>query len=120
VVGAGVVSVGAIATSLARARREREEPSRVTLPWPTADGVVFHRDVILVRDGAALTALSSRCPHLGCRIARVAGDELVCPCHGSRFDLAGKRVAGPAARDLTVLAVAPNREQGKVDVVVVR
>jgi nitrite reductase/ring-hydroxylating ferredoxin subunit len=120
VVGAGVVAVGAAGGVLARARRERDEPARVTLPVPASDGVVFHRDVILVKSGATLTALAARCPHLGCRIGRVAGDELVCPCHGSRFNLAGKLVTGPAAKDLPVLAVEPAHEQGKVDVVVRR
>jgi len=120
VVGAGVVSVGVVGGVLARARRERDEPARVTLPVPASDGVVFHRDVVLVRAGEKLTALSARCPHLGCRIGRVAGDELVCPCHGSRFNLEGRRVAGPAEKDLKALAVEPSREPGKVDVVVVR
>lgn len=120
VVGAGAVSVGVVGGVLAGARRERDEPSRLTLPLPTSDGIVFHREVILMRAGEKVTALSSRCPHLGCRIGRVAGDELVCPCHGSRFNLEGRRVAGPAERDLKPLAVEPSREPGKVDVVVVR
>jgi Rieske Fe-S protein len=45
--------------------------------------------------------LSLQCPHLGCTVHR---DEeakgFVCPCHGSRFDERGRRVAGPAAKDL--------------------
>jgi len=120
VVGAGVVSAGAAGGVLAGVRRDRDEPARLTLPAPASDGVVFHRDVILVKSGTALTALSSRCPHLGCRIGRVVADELVCPCHGSRFNLSGKLVAGPAAKDLRVLSVEPAREPGKVDVVVAR
>lgn len=45
--------------------------------------------------------LVARCPHLGCRVERDAdGKALTCPCHGSRFDLQGRRIAGPANRDL--------------------
>ncbi|HEY6005257.1 MAG TPA: Rieske (2Fe-2S) protein [Anaeromyxobacter sp.] len=102
--------------ALGRDRRERQRLRRVTLPFPAADGVTFHGDVILVRAGATVTALSSRCPHLGCRIDRSEDGVLPCPCHGSRFDLQGKRLAGPAGTDLVRLAVTPSSEPRKVDV----
>jgi cytochrome b6-f complex iron-sulfur subunit len=102
--------------ALGRDRRARARPGRVTLPQPAADGVTFHGDVILVRWGQSVTALASRCPHLGCRIDRSQDGVLHCPCHGSRFDAAGRRLAGPADADLARLAVAPSREPGKVDV----
>jgi len=46
-------------------------------------------------------ALSAICTHLGC-ITRYLADERViaCPCHGSRFDLEGNIVHGPAPRPL--------------------
>jgi len=97
-------------------RRERQRVRRVTLPYPAAEGVTFHGDVILVRSGASVAALSSRCPHLGCRIDRSEDGVLTCPCHGSRFDLRGKHLAGPAAADLEGLAVTPSSEARKLDV----
>ena len=42
----------------------------------------------------------NRCPHAGCKVA-VDGATLVCPCHASQFDLAGKVVRGPATAPLT-------------------
>lgn len=81
------------------------------LPRPARDGVTFHGPVVLVRQGASVTALSARCPHLGCEIHRLEGEALVCPCHGSRFGLDGRFVSGPAGRDLTSLAVT--RGSGK-------
>ena len=72
---------------------------------PSADGVSFHEGVILQRQGEALTAFSSRCPHLGCRISRLDGEELVCPCHGSRFGLDGSVRRGPAESDLSELTI---------------
>ncbi len=119
-VGLAAAPLAGALVALGGARDRRERPRKIVVPAPTADGVTFHGDAIVVRAGGAVRALSSRCPHLGCRIGRVAGDELVCPCHGSRFNLAGKLVAGPAARDLRALEVEPSREQGKVDVVVRR
>lgn len=41
------------------------------------------------------------CTHLGCVPAR--GEEgWVCPCHGSRYDLSGRILRGPAPRNLEV------------------
>ncbi len=102
--------------ALGRDRRDRQRLRRVTLPSPTAEGVSFHGDVILVRSGKSVTALASRCPHLGCRIDLSEDGVLLCPCHGSRFDTRGKRLAGPAGADLARLAVTPSSEARKVDV----
>jgi Rieske Fe-S protein len=100
--------------ALGRERLDRQRPRRVTLPSPAAEGVSFHGDVILVRSGRSVTALASRCPHLGCRIDRSEDGVLLCPCHGSRFDLRGKRLAGPAGADLARLTVTPSSEARKV------
>jgi Rieske Fe-S protein len=102
--------------AMGRDRRERQRVRRVTLPFPAAEGVTFHGDVILVRSGGSVTALSSRCPHLGCRIERSENGSLCCPCHGSRFDPGGKRLAGPADHDLERLVITPSREARKLDV----
>lgn len=112
--GAGLVAAWA---SLSGARRA-QQVRRVTLERPAADGVTFARDLLLVRRGGELRAFSARCPHLGCRLNRLDGAELVCPCHGSRFDLAGRRLSGPAAADLRPLAIAERAEDGRIDVVI--
>lgn len=52
-------------------------------------------------------AVSRRCTHLGCTLAYdEAAGRLVCPCHNSQFSTHGKRLAGPAQRDLPVYPVA--------------
>jgi nitrite reductase/ring-hydroxylating ferredoxin subunit len=102
--------------SLSRHRRRRERPERLTLPVPSAEGVTFHGEVILVQDGTGLLALDARCPHLGCTISRHDAGELVCPCHGSRFALSGVRRSGPAPSDLRRLTVRRAKEPDQVDV----
>ena len=46
-------------------------------------------------------ALSAVCTHLGC-IANWKQEEgiIACPCHGSKFDTQGIKIAGPAPRPL--------------------
>ena len=53
-----------------------------------------------------ICALSAVCTHLGC-ITRFLSEEKViaCPCHGSRFDLEGNVLHGPAPRPLPWLEV---------------
>ena len=52
------------------------------------------------KDGA-VTAFSSTCPHLGCVIDYVAGDEeYFCPCHAATFQPDGAMVSGPQPRGM--------------------
>ena len=64
--------------------------------------------VWLVRNGDEVSAFSAVCPHLGCSVNAVSGDDgtsvgFACPCHTSSFDPSGKRTSGPSPRDLDVL-----------------
>ncbi len=52
-------------------------------------------------DSGALHAVSARCTHLGCLVAfNNAERSWDCPCHGSRFDVDGQVIQGPAVRPL--------------------
>ena len=67
------------------------------------DGISFHGDVVCIKDKLDLKFFHSRCTHLGCRINKADGDKLVCPCHGSEFDLEGRTLKGPANKALREL-----------------
>jgi len=52
-----------------------------------------------------IVAFSATCTHMGC-IVGVAENMLVCPCHGSTYDLAtGKNVSGPAPLPLPKIPI---------------
>ena len=71
------------------------------------DGAIVYRE----GDGP-IRAYAARCTHLGCRIDRIAGDEIVCPCHGSRFRADGSVVTGPATKPLIALRIEPDPKTG--------
>jgi Rieske Fe-S protein len=53
-------------------------------------------------DGTTIRAFSSVCPHAGCSNNwQYANDRFRCTCHDSIFENSGRRVSGPATRDLT-------------------
>lgn len=50
-------------------------------------------------------AFSAKCTHMGCTV-QPAGNELHCPCHGSKYNaLTGAVIHGPAPRPLPKIAV---------------
>ncbi|MDR9502077.1 MAG: ubiquinol-cytochrome c reductase iron-sulfur subunit [Desulfurivibrionaceae bacterium] len=53
-------------------------------------------------------AVSRTCTHLGCRLNFSQEEkQFICPCHQSRFSPQGKRLDGPAQKDLPVFKVEP-------------
>jgi nitrite reductase/ring-hydroxylating ferredoxin subunit/uncharacterized membrane protein len=61
--------------------------------------VVDDTPVLLLKDGELIYAIHDRCSHRGCSLSEgeVEGNEIVCGCHGSRFDLRdGSVKRGPA------------------------
>jgi len=78
-------------------------------PLDFTDGVVrFNKEkkAYVIGTSGGVYALSAVCTHLGC-ITRYKSDEkiIACPCHGSRFDLEGDVIHGPAPRPLPWLDV---------------
>ena len=62
----------------------------------TAAGRERKARVFIVSSHEKLTVLSATCSHLGCLVNySKEKSEFICPCHGGKYDLSGKNIAGP-------------------------
>ena len=96
------------------------EPTPIAIRVTREDGysqVVERQVVFLVKTGAAsVTALSSTCTHLGCRVSWNADEQVLkCPCHGGVFDRTGAVKAGPPPQPLAKLPARIDGEQVLVE-----
>jgi len=72
----------------------------VSIPFEANKEVSFQDDFIVINKEYKTKVLSSRCTHLGCKIDKTKNDQLICPCHGSTFNLDGNATKGPAVKPL--------------------
>lgn len=57
--------------------------------------------LFVAHTGTEIYALSQKCPHLGCRVPFCdSSGRFECPCHGSKYDLGGEWIEGPAPRGM--------------------
>ena len=74
-------------------------------------GITFHESFIIIKQNSSIKIFSSKCSHLGCRIISAERNELVCPCHGSRYNANGDVVKGPAQNSLQLLNFKKDRNK---------
>lgn len=78
-------------------------------------GIYFYDQFIVVKSKGPLKVLSSRCTHAGCRINQEISGQLVCPCHGSRYDSStGKVLQGPARLPLSTIPFSTDDKTGEI------
>ncbi len=64
------------------------------------------KKIMIYKDGDREYKVYHKCPHLGCGlIFNEVEKTFDCPCHGSRFDLSGKCISGPANEDISVESI---------------
>lgn len=98
--------------ALLRRTRSLQQPGVFPIPADVPLGLSVVGDVIVNRGNAGLQAWQARCTHLGCRLDRIEGQEIVCPCHGSRFRADGSVVTGPATEPLAPLDLEADEQTG--------
>jgi cytochrome b6-f complex iron-sulfur subunit len=73
------------------------------------DSVTFlqEQQVYIVRTAQGFYAVSAVCTHLGCITQwKPEDNSIACPCHGSKFQSDGTKIAGPAPRPLPHFAIS--------------
>jgi Rieske Fe-S protein len=71
--------------------------------------VLAYVPAVIIHDKEGFQAISLQCTHLGCT-AELRNYGFECPCHGSRFDLSGKTLKGPAVASLKKLRVEQTQD----------
>jgi nitrite reductase/ring-hydroxylating ferredoxin subunit len=78
--------------------------------------VLPERRLFVAHTAEGFFAMSATCTHLGCMTQYLeTGDEIFCPCHGSRFDSSGAVTQGPAPRPLPRLHMSVDNGELVVD-----
>ncbi|WP_316527122.1 Rieske (2Fe-2S) protein [Kitasatospora brasiliensis] len=75
---------------------------------PEGGGKVYREQKVVVTQPTAgeYKAFDARCTHAGCLVDQVKNDQILCPCHGSRFAAADGTVKeGPAKTALPAYTV---------------
>ena len=88
--------------ALVKTQKEHTSKKIINLSLHDQKEVLFHSDCIIVNK-ERLQVYSSYCSHLGCRIQTYEKGQLICPCHGSAFNLSGHPLKGPALEPLKEL-----------------
>lgn len=86
--------------TVARDEAFAESMQTIVIDAELPEGTYFYDRVILIKMKNGLGLFSSTCSHLGCKINKMEHGELICPCHGSRYNLKGESVRGPASEPL--------------------
>jgi Rieske Fe-S protein len=70
---------------------------------PVGGGTIYPDSVIVVTQPVAgqFKAFSAMCMHLGCVVSKVDQGKIICPCHGSEYNITdGSVYQGPTTRAL--------------------
>lgn len=76
---------------------------------PVGGGVIIDDPAVVITQPAAgdVKAFTAICTHQGCLVGSVTANEIICPCHGSRYSaLDGSVINGPAQAPLEAVGIA--------------
>jgi Rieske Fe-S protein len=108
----GSISLG-IWGALVKTQKRNATKKSVTISLIDHKEVIFNEECIIVIQ-EDLQVFSEYCSHLGCRIQTYEKGQLICPCHGSVFDLDGNPLKGPAVKPLDKLPFELNNDTNTI------
>jgi len=72
----------------------------ITLTFNPNKKINFAGNYIIIKNDDTIRVFSSRCTHLGCKINESRENQILCPCHGSTYNIQGIPTKGPAIKPL--------------------
>ena len=75
---------------------------------PVGGGVILEEPAVVITQPAdgEVKAFTAICTHQGCLVSEVVDNEIICPCHGSKFSATdGSVLQGPATTPLTAAGI---------------
>ncbi|HKK41596.1 MAG TPA: ubiquinol-cytochrome c reductase iron-sulfur subunit [Bacteroidales bacterium] len=87
------------------------------IPFNKNKAVSFDGNYIVVNHDEQTTVFSAHCTHLGCLINKKEGDRLICPCHGSEYNLDGKVIKGPAWKGLVIIPFKITSDGNHIEII---
>lgn len=95
----------------------QSQSEKKILPFNKNKTVYFSGDFIIICKDEEVKVLSAHCSHLGCLINNSENNKLICPCHGSEFDLDGNSIKGPAHKGLSPVAYKISTDGNTIEIV---
>lgn len=90
---------------------------KAVFPYNKNRKVTFYDDYIIVNENEELVVLSARCAHLGCQINKLENERLICPCHGSEYNLNGNALKGPAFKSLEIIQAEISADGKTIEII---
>ncbi len=113
---AAFVALWSIMTDKSKKMLEQPVVSKINAA-KLGTGIFLFDKFIVVKSSASLKVYSNKCTHAGCRINQEIDGQLVCPCHGSRYDSAtGKVLQGPAGLPLSLIPFSTDAKTGEITI----
>jgi Rieske Fe-S protein len=108
VVGGAALASCAAAEDVESGVQEANANSSVSVSQiPVGGGYIADEPPVVLTQPVSgdIKAFTAICPHAGCLVNEVVDNEIICPCHGSRFSaMDGSVISGAAATGLNGVA----------------
>lgn len=96
-------SIGILGFLSLSKQKKQDQNQIISIPENLIVDQVFVKGVFIRIKKETVHFLLAKCTHLGCQIKQIKDNSILCPCHGSAFDLDGNVVSGPAEENLKTL-----------------
>lgn len=110
------VALWSIMTGKSKQLSEQPVDRRINIA-KLGTGIFLFNKYIIVKSASSIKVFSNKCTHAGCRINQEMEGQLVCPCHGSRYDaFTGKVLQGPAGLPLSTIPFIMDLKTGEITI----